>query len=109
MGETCICVGVRHVPIFESKHPRFDVAEIHRSYDRPVVAFRVDLDQVDVREASNAKRAFNRMTWHRWDDNVLVKNAVLAKMVPVKRGGHRSVAPMAIEIASAFTLSDRRL
>src|SRR4051794_21548468 len=104
MGQACIGICVRHVPIFEPEQPRLDAHEIHRTYDWPVVAFRVDLYQVDVREAGNAKRAFDRVTWHRLDDDVLVQNAVLAKMLSVERGRHRGVAPMTIKIASAFTL-----
>ena len=90
-------------------HARPNAREIDRANDRPVVAFRIDLNQVDVRKPGDAQRAFDRMTRHRLGDDVAIRNAMLAKMLPIERRRHRSMAPVTIEIARAFAFRDRRL
>ena len=95
--------------IFESDHARSNTSEVNRADDRPVVSFCVDLDQVNIRQSADAERTFDRMTRHRLGDDITVRNAMLAQVMPVERCRHRRVAPVAIEIARPFTLCNGRL
>ena len=53
-------VGIagRHVAIFEAQNARPQPREIDRADDRPVVAFGIDLNQIDVRPARRRAARF---------------------------------------------------
>ena len=66
-GKKCearIGLAVRHVAVFEAKNPRANAIEINRANDWPVVTFGIDLNHIDLREASGAQRAFDGVTRH---------------------------------------------
>src|SRR5712671_4637902 len=109
MRHACVGIGVRHVAKFKAEHAWPDAREIDGTDDRPVVALRIDLDQVDIGETADAQGAFDGVTRHRLGDNVMVRDAMLAKMLPVERRGHRGVAPVTIKITRAFRFRYRRL
>src|SRR4051812_15203970 len=108
MCQARIGIAVGHVAVFEPHDPWTDAVQVDRSDDRPVITFGIDLDQVDVIHSRRPQGALDRVAGYLLNDNIAVANAMLTQMLPVKRSGHRGMASMAVQIASAFIFGDRR-